>query len=171
MGLSDDRLHAHLREIILGLNDGLTATIGLVAGLSAGGQGHASVLIGGLAAAGAAAISMAGGQFLADRAEGHLRARPFGMAQMVRNAAYMFAAVWFGALLVLWPSLFSWRGAELALGVPSGAAASLFLGWWAHAGPPRVRLKQGLWFMAVTLLATAMGTALGMLANRWLVHA
>lgn len=54
-----------VREGIFGINDGLVATIGLVSGEALSHQGHASILIAGLSAVGAATVSMAVGSYLA----------------------------------------------------------------------------------------------------------
>lgn len=58
-----------IREGIFGLNDGLVATIGLVSGEALSHQNHASILIAGLSAIGAAIVSMAVGSFLATSSE------------------------------------------------------------------------------------------------------
>lgn len=58
-----------LRNVIYGVNDGLTATLGVLAGVGgATGQFHV-VLVGGLAAMTASAVSMAGGAYLATKSQ------------------------------------------------------------------------------------------------------
>lgn len=58
-----------IREGIFGLNDGLVATIGLVSGEALSHQSHASIVIAGLSAVGAAMVSMAVGSYLATLSE------------------------------------------------------------------------------------------------------
>jgi len=58
-----------IREGIFGLNDGLVATIGLVSGEALSHQNHASIVIAGLSAVGAAMVSMAVGSYLATGSE------------------------------------------------------------------------------------------------------
>lgn len=54
-----------LREAIFGVNDGLVATVGLVSGEALSHQSHASIIIAGLSAVGAAMVSMSVGSYLA----------------------------------------------------------------------------------------------------------
>nr|MDA8195002.1 VIT1/CCC1 transporter family protein [Thermaerobacter sp.] len=60
---------ASLRQIVFGVNDGLVATVGLVAGLTFAGSSQGVVIGATLAAIVAAVVSMALGSYLSTRTE------------------------------------------------------------------------------------------------------
>ena len=67
-GLGKPRVES-IRNVIYGVNDGLTATLGVLAGVGgATGEFHV-VLVGGLAAMTASAVSMAGGAYLSTKSQ------------------------------------------------------------------------------------------------------
>ncbi len=84
-GYADESWHgnggAALRQLVFGVNDGLVATVGLVAGLIFSGSSKGIVLGGTLAAIIAAVSSMALGSYLSTQAE-----RGYQQAQMQREA-------------------------------------------------------------------------------------
>lgn len=59
----------YIRDIILGVNDGLVSTFLLVAGVVGGGLASSQVLLTAIAAAIAGAVSMAAGEYLATRSQ------------------------------------------------------------------------------------------------------
>ncbi|MXY75364.1 MAG: hypothetical protein F4Y83_10715 [Acidimicrobiia bacterium] len=59
----------YLRDVILGVNDGLVSILLLVAGLVGGQVGSSAVLLGGLVGALAGAVSMALGEYLATKSQ------------------------------------------------------------------------------------------------------
>ena len=59
----------YMRDIILGVNDGLVSVFLLVAGVVGGGLGARDVLLTGLAASAAGAISMAAGEYIATKSQ------------------------------------------------------------------------------------------------------
>ncbi len=59
----------YMRDIILGVNDGLVSIFLLVAGVVGGGLGSRDVLLTGLAASAAGAISMAAGEYIATKSQ------------------------------------------------------------------------------------------------------
>jgi vacuolar iron transporter family protein len=59
----------YMRDIILGVNDGLVSVFLLVAGVVGGGLGASDVLLAGLAASAAGAISMAAGEYIATKSQ------------------------------------------------------------------------------------------------------
>jgi VIT1/CCC1 family predicted Fe2+/Mn2+ transporter len=59
----------YMRDIILGVNDGLVSVFLLVAGVVGGGLAAREVLLAGLAAAAAGAISMAAGEYIATKSQ------------------------------------------------------------------------------------------------------
>jgi vacuolar iron transporter family protein len=71
-----------IRNVIYGVNDGLTATLGVLAGVGGASANSRVVLIGGLSAMVASAVSMAGGAYLASKSQ-----REVFEGQLAREAA------------------------------------------------------------------------------------
>lgn len=71
-----------IRNVIYGVNDGLTATLGVLAGVGGASVNPRVVLIGGLSAMVASGVSMAGGAYLASKSQ-----REVFEGQLAREAA------------------------------------------------------------------------------------
>ena len=71
-----------IRNVIYGVNDGLTATLGVLAGVGGASVNPRVVLIGGLSAMVASGVSMAGGAYLASKSQ-----REVYEGQLAREAA------------------------------------------------------------------------------------
>jgi VIT1/CCC1 family predicted Fe2+/Mn2+ transporter/rubrerythrin len=71
-----------IRNVIYGVNDGLTATLGVLSGVGGASVNPRVVLIGGLSAMVASGVSMAGGAYLASKSQ-----REVFEGQLVREAA------------------------------------------------------------------------------------
>ena len=71
-----------IRNVIYGVNDGLTATLGVLAGVGGASVDPRVVLIGGLSAMVASGVSMAGGAYLASKSQ-----REVFEGQLIREAA------------------------------------------------------------------------------------
>jgi VIT1/CCC1 family predicted Fe2+/Mn2+ transporter/rubrerythrin len=71
-----------IRNVIYGVNDGLTATLGVLAGVGGASANPRVVLIGGLSAMVASGVSMAGGAYLASKSQ-----REVFEGQLAREAA------------------------------------------------------------------------------------
>jgi vacuolar iron transporter family protein len=71
-----------IRNVIYGVNDGLTATLGVLAGVGGASTNSRVVLIGGLSAMVASGVSMAGGAYLASKSQ-----REVFEGQLAREAA------------------------------------------------------------------------------------
>jgi VIT1/CCC1 family predicted Fe2+/Mn2+ transporter len=71
-----------IRNVIYGVNDGLTATLGVLAGVGGASVDSRVVLIGGLSAMVASGVSMAGGAYLASKSQ-----REVFEGQLAREAA------------------------------------------------------------------------------------
>ena len=63
---------SHVRELVLGAQDGLIATTGLLTGLAVASVSSATIVLGGVAEIAASVISMAAGVFLSSQAENAL---------------------------------------------------------------------------------------------------
>jgi vacuolar iron transporter family protein len=84
--LGDEEWHGSgiesIRNVIYGVNDGLTATLGVLAGVGGATVNPRVVLIGGLSAMVASAVSMAGGAYLSSKSQ-----REVYEGQLAREAA------------------------------------------------------------------------------------
>ncbi len=84
--VADEEWHAggaeSIRNVIYGVNDGLTATLGVLAGVGGASIDPRVVLIGGLSAMVASGVSMAGGAYLATKSQ-----REVFEGQLAREAA------------------------------------------------------------------------------------
>ncbi|MEA2644652.1 MAG: vacuolar iron transporter family protein [Chloroflexota bacterium] len=84
--LGDEAWHGSgiesIRNVIYGVNDGLTATLGVLAGVGGASANPRVVLIGGLSAMVASAVSMAGGAYLSSKSQ-----REVYEGQLAREAA------------------------------------------------------------------------------------
>ena len=84
--LSDEEWHGSgiesIRNVIYGVNDGLTATLGVLAGVGGATVNPRVVLIGGLSAMVASGVSMAGGAYLSSKSQ-----REVYEGQLAREAA------------------------------------------------------------------------------------
>ena len=104
------------REAIFGSFDGMTSTLGVVAGLLAARATAPKILAGAIGIAVAATIGMAAGQYLSDGTRNLCRAGVMGLATLV------------GSVLPALPFLFGdGRGPQVASGVVTFVAAA-FIG-------------------------------------------
>jgi VIT1/CCC1 family predicted Fe2+/Mn2+ transporter len=86
LDVADEEWHGggieSIRNVIYGVNDGLTATLGVLAGVGGASVDPRVVLIGGLSAMVASGVSMAGGAYLASKSQ-----REVFEGQLAREAA------------------------------------------------------------------------------------
>jgi predicted membrane protein (TIGR00267 family) len=170
-----EAMAASVREVVLGVNDGLVSITGLVVGVGASGMAARLVLLAGLAATAAATVSMAVGTYLAAAAEyEYQRARgervaasPGGAAGSgpAVRAAVMGLAVVLGSLPPLLPFLL-----PLAPGEALGAAVVLAAVAAFGLGVAKGRLtRTAPWRSGIVFLgAAAFAAACGMLVGRLL---
>lgn len=124
-----------LRAAVLGANDGIVSVAGLVMGVAGAGGDRPALLLAGLAALVAGAISMGGGEYIsvsaqkdteisAGRDRLHISAHPWAAAW---SSAIAFSL---GAALPLLTMMGPWEQRELATAVSVVVALTL-TGWWA----------------------------------------
>jgi VIT1/CCC1 family predicted Fe2+/Mn2+ transporter len=124
-----------LRAAVLGANDGIVSVAGLVMGVAGAGGDRSALLLAGLAALVAGAISMGGGEYIsvsaqkdteisAGRDRYHISAHPWAAAW---SSAIAFSL---GAALPLLTMMGPWEQREIATAV-SVVAALTITGWWA----------------------------------------
>ena len=158
------RLHQdYVRSAIFGVEDGLVSTTGALAGIAAGTRDAQVVLMAGLVIIMVEALSMAGGQFLSERAVHQLDHTHED--SLVVGGAVMWAAYALGGLVPLTPLLAVrsigavWVGTGLALG-------GLFLLGWVKGHLVRVApVRSGLEILAIGGLATLAGLVMGVMVK------
>jgi VIT1/CCC1 family predicted Fe2+/Mn2+ transporter len=124
-----------LRAAVLGANDGIVSVAGLVMGVAGAGGDRQALLLAGVAALVAGAISMGGGEYIsvsaqkdteisAGRDRYHISAHPWAAAW---SSAVAFSL---GAALPLLTMMGPWEQREIATAVSVVVALSI-TGWWA----------------------------------------
>jgi VIT1/CCC1 family predicted Fe2+/Mn2+ transporter len=125
-----------LRASVLGANDGIVSVAGVVMGVAASGAKPETVLIAGIAAIVAGAISMGGGEYVSvsaqrdselsfGRTKSEVNARPWSAAWS------SFAAFTAGALLPLIAIAGPWEELRIQLTVGAVVFSLALTGWWA----------------------------------------
>jgi vacuolar iron transporter family protein len=125
-----------LRAAVLGANDGIVSVAGVVMGVAAAGAGSQTVLIAGIAAVVAGAISMGGGEYVSvsaqrdseaahGRSAAEINARPWSAAWS------SFVAFTAGAILPLLAITGPWESVRIPLTVGAVVTALGLTGWWA----------------------------------------
>ncbi len=134
-----------LRAAVLGANDGIASIAGVVMGVSAAGEGPETVLVAGVAALVAGAISMGGGEYVSvssqrdaevsfGRKKHEVSARPWSAAW---SSLVAFTA---GAILPLIAITGPWQNISIQATIVSVVLALTVTGWWAAwAGKTSVR--------------------------------
>lgn len=121
---------------MLGANDGIVSVAGLVMGVAGAGGGSTELLLAGIAALVAGAISMGGGEYIsvsaqrdtelaAGRSKERVSAHPWGAA------ISSFIAFTLGALLPLVAINGPWVELRIPVTVVSVVVALALTGWWA----------------------------------------
>ncbi len=124
-----------LRAAVLGANDGIVSVAGLVMGVAGAGGDRNALLLAGIAATVAGAISMGGGEFISVSAQKDTEisaGRRFDLVTANPWAASLSSALAFtlGALLPLIAMTGPWEQKELATAVAVVTALTA-TGWWA----------------------------------------
>lgn len=153
----------HLRETIMGFNDGVIATAGLVVGVASAHRPHSTVVLAALSASLAAAVSMACGQILADLVEAARHGHRHPRGRLAANAAVMGLCVVAGSVPEIAPFLLPGWGtaACVAASLALASLAALGLGALSFrlAGLPPAR-GAGTFF-AFIASAAVVGLAVG----------
>ena len=153
-----------LRAAVLGANDGKVSVAGVVIGVAAAGTDSQTVLVAGVAALVAGAISMGGGEYVSvssqrdaeisfGRNKHQITARPWAAAW---SSLVAFIA---GASLPLIAITGPWQGISIQATIASVVFALALTGWWAgwagKTSMPRSILRN------VSISAITMGISYG----------
>lgn len=159
-----------LRAAVLGANDGIVSVAGVVMGVAATGVGRTEILIAGVAALVAGAISMAGGEYTSVSAQRDTEVAHGRHAQHV--TAHPWSAAWSslvafsagGILPLITVSSFD-LGVKIPATVASVVIALALTGWWAAAvggGSIRRSIARNVAVSILTMsIAYLVGSILG----------
>ncbi|CAB4546829.1 unannotated protein [freshwater metagenome] len=124
-----------LRAAVLGANDGIVSVAGLVMGVAGAGADQPAIILAGIAALVAGAISMGGGEYISVSAQRETEAS--AGRNRLNITAHPWAAAWssaaafsLGASLPLIAMAGPWEQKELATAIAVIFALTL-TGWWA----------------------------------------
>ena len=157
-----------LRAAVLGANDGIVSVAGLVMGVAASGANPRYVLIAGIAAVVAGAISMGGGEYVSVSAQ-----RDSEVAHG-RSAAQINAKPWLaawssltaftaGAVLPLVAITGPWVEARIEATVASVFVALILTGYWAAWAGKTPKLRSILRNVSISALTMGFSYLIGSL--------
>jgi VIT1/CCC1 family predicted Fe2+/Mn2+ transporter len=157
-----------LRAAVLGANDGIVSVAGVVMGVAATGAKSEVVLIAGVAAVVAGAISMGGGEYVSVSAQRDSEAS-FGRTKAQINAR-PWAAAWSsfvafsaGAILPLISITGPWEPVRIPLTVSAVIIALALTGWWAAWVGKSSIVKSVIRNVAISVLTMGFSYLIGSL--------
>jgi VIT1/CCC1 family predicted Fe2+/Mn2+ transporter len=123
------KLHdIYVRNMVLGVSDGLVSTVGLLSGMGVAGTVRSTIILTGLIYACVEALSMAVGSFLSEESvEIGKRVKPWTSRSLIA-ASVMFMAFFLAALVPLAPYAFALDSLALWLSVVISLLALFFAG-------------------------------------------
>lgn len=163
-----DRKLNWLRAAVLGANDGIVSIAGVVVGVAASGAGRPTVIVAGVAALVAGAISMAGGEYTSVSAQrdtefAHGRTAAAVTARPYSAALSSFLAFTAGALLPLLAITIPIQEVKVPVTVAAVVFALAVTGWWAaHVGGGS-KTRSIVRNVSVSLLTMGIAHAVGAL--------
>lgn len=157
-----------LRAAVLGANDGIVSVAGVVMGVAAAGADSNYILIAGVAALVAGAISMGGGEYVSVSAQkdaeiAHGRAPHEVTAHPWAAAISSLIAFTAGAILPLVAITGPWINIRIELTVASVLVALAITGYWAAWAGRTPILKSVVRNVAISALTMGFSYAIGAL--------
>ncbi len=157
-----------LRAAVLGANDGIVSIAGLVMGVAGAGADSPTILLAGVAALVAGAISMGGGEYVsvssqrdaevaAGRSKEEVNAHPWGAAWS------SFVAFTAGAILPLIAITGPWVSVREIATVVSVIVALALTGWWAAWAGGSPIAKSVVRNVAISILTMGISYGIGAL--------
>ncbi len=155
-----------LRAAVLGANDGVVSVAGVVMGVAAAGSDSTAVLVAGIAALVAGAISMGGGEYVSvssqrDAEIAHGRTKDQVNARPWSAALSSFIAFTAGAILPLVAITGPWQNLSIPATVASVLLALGFTGWWAAWAGKTPVLRSIIRNVAISALTMGISYAIG----------
>ena len=157
-----------LRAAVLGANDGIVSVAGVVIGVAAAGGNRAAVLVAGLAAVVAGAISMGGGEYTSVSAQrdteiAHGRSPRSTSAHPWQAAWSSLLAFTAGAVLPLLAIVGPWEDVRIQVTGLAVVLALSLTGWWAaYVGKSSI-LRGVLRNVVVSLITVSLSWGIGQL--------
>lgn len=157
-----------LRAAVLGANDGIVSVAGVVMGVAASGAKAETILIAGIAAVVAGAISMGGGEYVSvsaqrDSEAAHGRTLTQINARPWSAAWSSFVAFSAGAVLPLIAITGPWEEIRLPLTVGAVVTALALTGWWAAWAGKASILRSVIRNVAISALTMGFSYLIGSL--------
>lgn len=161
-----DRKLNWLRASVLGANDGIVSVAGVVMGVAGAGAKLPAVLLAGIAALIAGAISMAGGEYTSVSAQrdtelAHGRTASTLTANPWSAAFSSFVAFTVGALLPIFAISGPWQDQREIATAISVVVALALTGWWAAKVGKAPRLRSIMRNVVVSVLTMALAYIAG----------
>lgn len=155
-----------LRASVLGANDGIVSVAGVVMGVAGAGAKLPAVLLAGIAALIAGAISMAGGEYTSVSAQrdtelAHGRTVSTLTANPWSAAFSSFVAFTVGALLPIFAISGPWQDQREIATAISVVVALALTGWWAAKVGKAPRLRSIMRNVVVSVLTMALAYIAG----------
>jgi len=157
-----------LRAAVLGANDGIVSTAGVVIGMASAGASASNTLLAGVAAVAAGAVSMGGGEYASVSAQ---RDTELANGRLAKNtSAHPWQAAWSsffafsaGAVLPIFAVAGPWQDFRIQVTSLSVVIALSLTGWWAaYVGGSSV-LKGILRNVGVSVLTVSLAWGIGRL--------
>ena len=159
-----------LRAAVLGANDGIVSIAGVVIGVAAAGAATGTILVAGLAAVVAGAVSMGGGEYTSVSAQrdteiAHGRSAKNTSAHPWQAAWSSFFAFTAGAILPMLAIVGPWESIRIEVTAGAVVGALALTGWWAAyvggASVPKGIFRNVLVSAITVSLSWIIGQALG----------
>jgi VIT1/CCC1 family predicted Fe2+/Mn2+ transporter len=159
-----------LRAAVLGANDGIVSVAGVVIGVASAGAQRETILLAGVAALVAGAVSMAGGEYTSVSAQrdtelSHGKDPNKSAAHPWQAAWSSFVAFTLGALLPLFAMIGPWEQQRILVTSAAVVVALAATGWWAafvgRSSITRGILRNVLVSLATVTISWGIGQLLG----------
>ena len=159
-----------LRAAVLGANDGIVSVSGVLIGVASAGADQAAILLAGVAAIVAGAVSMAGGEYASVSAQrdtelAHGRTKENSSAHPWAAAWSSFVAFSAGAFLPFLAMVGPWQSIQIWVTALSVVIALAFTGYWAAWVGKANKVRGVVRNVTVSVLTVgasyAVGTLLG----------
>jgi vacuolar iron transporter family protein len=151
----------YLRSIVFGFQDGLVSTTGVVAGISAGVENPAIIVLAAFVAVSVEASSMAAGQYTSEKAVHEMDKEGKHKDNLILGAILMFFSYLFAGLIPITPILLFDKPVSNFLSIGAALAALFMLGFIKGKVVKNNALRSATELFLIGGTATAIGLAVG----------
>lgn len=157
---------SYIRNFIFGVEDSLVSTVGLLAGVSAGGIGQRTIILTGVVLIFVEAFSMGIGSFLSEEtAQEYINRRGPPLSHTIGDAVIMFFSYFLAGFIPLSPYLVFLPGHAVVLSITFSLFALLLLGLLSGKIFRGNVVKSGIRMLVMGGLAILVGMLAGSLAK------